>query len=81
MGDLRTVSHDTPNTDSASSSSRNSPRHAVQLAGIEAHALRRVYGQRGPRLEQVGRALVLDQRGIFGRVVVDGQGSEVGFFW
>jgi len=57
----------------------NSPRHAVQLPGIDAHALRRVYGRRRPLGEQVGRALVLDQRGIV--VGACRRGIEVGFFW
>jgi hypothetical protein len=59
----------------------HSPCHAVQLPGIEAHALRRVYDWRGPRLEQIRGALVLDQRGIFERIVEGWQDIEVGFFW
>jgi hypothetical protein len=59
----------------------HSPCHAFQLPRIEAHALPCVDCWRTPRPEQIGCALRLRERDIFGRVVEGWEGIEVGFFW
>lgn len=57
------------------------PRHAVQLPGIDAQPLRCIYMRRSALGHEVGRALILDQRDMFGSGTVRGQGIEVGTVW
>ncbi len=53
--------------------------HAVELAGVEAHALGRVNDGRGRDgvREQIRHALILGERDMVSRVAVGGKGIEV----
>lgn len=55
------------------------PCHAVELPGVEAHALGRIDGRRGGDgvREQVGHALILGERPIVGRTCACAGAAQV----